>query len=455
MGVGPWQGPWPTTRSTTVRRGAARRRATGATSWTATATGGTTRSSPTSTPGGTTSTSPSRTGGTTSTSARSSAPPTRSTPRRSTSSAAGAGTGAARWSPTATSTSTTTRRCADLVAWAARHDGGLPLVGIDNLPGSVPLETYDLPRRCVLLFGQEGPGLSDADAREACDGRARIAQFGSTRSINAGAAAAIAMHAWVRRHAVRPGPGAADPPRGGGPAPIRGSAREVAARRLQSGSAHAGPPRRSAAQEAMPIATPEVYAEMLDRAKAGSFAYPAINVSSSQTLNAAIRGLRRGRQRRHRPGLHRRRGVPLRPDRQEHGAAARWRWRRIAHEVAKNYAVQHRAAHRPLPQGQARRLRPAAARGVHRAGARPAARRCSSRTCGTARRCRWRRTSRSPRSCSDLARRRDVILEIEVGVVGGEEDGVEGGVGEQALLHPRGRAAPPSRRWAWARTAAT
>jgi fructose-bisphosphate aldolase class II len=40
----------------------------------------------------------------------------------------------------------------------------------------------------------------------------------------------------------------------------------------------------------MPIATPDVYAEMLDRAKAGSFAYPAINVTSSQTLNAAIRG---------------------------------------------------------------------------------------------------------------------------------------------------------------------
>src|SRR6476646_9947711 len=40
----------------------------------------------------------------------------------------------------------------------------------------------------------------------------------------------------------------------------------------------------------MPIATPEVYADMLDRAKAGSFAYPAINVSSSQTLNAALKG---------------------------------------------------------------------------------------------------------------------------------------------------------------------
>src|SRR5437899_13002558 len=42
--------------------------------------------------------------------------------------------------------------------------------------------------------------------------------------------------------------------------------------------------------EKMPIATPEVYAEMLDRAKANEFAYPAINITSSETLNAAIRG---------------------------------------------------------------------------------------------------------------------------------------------------------------------
>ena len=88
---------------------------------------------------------------------------------------------------------------AALVEWAAGHDGGLPLVGIDNLPGSVPLESYDLPRRCILLFGQEGPGLSEP-AREACVAVLDIAQFGSTRSINAGAAAAVAMHAWVRRH---------------------------------------------------------------------------------------------------------------------------------------------------------------------------------------------------------------------------------------------------------------
>ena len=64
----------------------------------------------------------------------------------------------------------------------------------------MPLETTDLPRECVLLFGQEGTGLSDG-ARAACDLTVSIAQYGSTRSINVGAAAAIAMHAWVRRHA--------------------------------------------------------------------------------------------------------------------------------------------------------------------------------------------------------------------------------------------------------------
>ena len=75
----------------------------------------------------------------------------------------------------------------------------LVVVGVDNLPGAVPLETYDVPRNSLFLFGQEGPGLSE-EARAAADVVLSIAQFGSTRSINAGAAAAIAMHAWVRRH---------------------------------------------------------------------------------------------------------------------------------------------------------------------------------------------------------------------------------------------------------------
>lgn len=92
---------------------------------------------------------------------------------------------------------------AGLVAWAAAE--GLAVVAIDIVPGAVPLETVELPERCVLLFGQEGPGLSD----EACAAAAMvcsIAQYGSTRSINAGVAAGIAMHAWIRRWAGPPPP---------------------------------------------------------------------------------------------------------------------------------------------------------------------------------------------------------------------------------------------------------
>ena len=87
---------------------------------------------------------------------------------------------------------------ADLAAYL--HTIGVRLFGIDNLPGSEHLETMTLPRQVCFLFGQEGPGLSES-AREVCDGTFSIAQFGSTRSINASAAGAIAMHAWVREYA--------------------------------------------------------------------------------------------------------------------------------------------------------------------------------------------------------------------------------------------------------------
>ncbi|TKV57862.1 RNA methyltransferase [Nakamurella flava] len=92
---------------------------------------------------------------------------------------------------------------ADVLAFAA--GAGLTVVAVDNLPGARPIETADLPRDCLLLFGAESSGLTDA----ARDGAARvvsIAQFGSTRSINAGVAAGIAMHAWIRQHAVVPDP---------------------------------------------------------------------------------------------------------------------------------------------------------------------------------------------------------------------------------------------------------
>ncbi|MBM9469561.1 TrmH family RNA methyltransferase [Nakamurella leprariae] len=85
-----------------------------------------------------------------------------------------------------------------LLTAAAEHD--LVVVAVDNLPGARPLETVALPRRTLLLFGQESIGVTDA-AREGAAFTVSIAQFGSTRSINAGVAAGIAMHAWIRQHA--------------------------------------------------------------------------------------------------------------------------------------------------------------------------------------------------------------------------------------------------------------
>ncbi|HFC7952194.1 TPA: TrmH family RNA methyltransferase, partial [Neisseria meningitidis] len=77
---------------------------------------------------------------------------------------------------------------------------GLTVVAVDNVPGAARLEQTALPRECLLLFGQEGPGITD-DARAGAAVTVSIAQFGSTRSINAGVAAGIAMHAWIRQHA--------------------------------------------------------------------------------------------------------------------------------------------------------------------------------------------------------------------------------------------------------------
>jgi tRNA G18 (ribose-2'-O)-methylase SpoU len=87
----------------------------------------------------------------------------------------------------------------DFAQWAA--GASVPVIGVDIVPGAVPLESTALPRACVLLFGQEGPGLS-AEARHAASVVCSIAQFGSTRSINAGVAAGIAMHAWIRQWGI-------------------------------------------------------------------------------------------------------------------------------------------------------------------------------------------------------------------------------------------------------------
>ena len=87
---------------------------------------------------------------------------------------------------------------ATFVAWASAE--GLPVIAVDNVEGAVPVDTAPLPERCVLLFGQEGPGLSD-EAVAAASGTVEITQYGSTRSINASAAAAVVMYEWCRRYA--------------------------------------------------------------------------------------------------------------------------------------------------------------------------------------------------------------------------------------------------------------
>jgi tRNA G18 (ribose-2'-O)-methylase SpoU len=85
---------------------------------------------------------------------------------------------------------------ADLLAYAA--GAGLTVVAVDNVPGSVRLEQTTLPRNCLLVFGQEGPGISE-DTTVGAELVVSIAQFGSTRSINASVAAGIAMHSWIRQ----------------------------------------------------------------------------------------------------------------------------------------------------------------------------------------------------------------------------------------------------------------
>lgn len=86
---------------------------------------------------------------------------------------------------------------ADLLDFAA--GAGLTVVGVDNIPGAARLEQTSLPRNCLLVFGQEGPGLTD-EARAGAALTVSIAQFGSTRSINVAVAAGIAMHAWITQH---------------------------------------------------------------------------------------------------------------------------------------------------------------------------------------------------------------------------------------------------------------
>jgi tRNA G18 (ribose-2'-O)-methylase SpoU len=85
----------------------------------------------------------------------------------------------------------------DFKKWC--DENKLPIIGIDNLPVSKQIENYDLPAKCVMLFGQEGAGMSD-EGVGVCEVVLAISQYGSTRSMNASAAGAIAMYAWAMQH---------------------------------------------------------------------------------------------------------------------------------------------------------------------------------------------------------------------------------------------------------------
>lgn len=86
-----------------------------------------------------------------------------------------------------------------LVADWRDRAGDAKVIALDIVPGAVPIETYEFPERCLMLFGAEGPGLSQK-ALELADDVVYISQFGSVRSINAGAAAAVAMHCYIAQH---------------------------------------------------------------------------------------------------------------------------------------------------------------------------------------------------------------------------------------------------------------
>lgn len=79
------------------------------------------------------------------------------------------------------------------------HEKRLTIVGMDNLPRAQALETCKLPARCLMIFGEESQGIT-SDIQEILDLLVQITQYGSTRSLNVGHAAAISMWAWVLAH---------------------------------------------------------------------------------------------------------------------------------------------------------------------------------------------------------------------------------------------------------------
>jgi len=75
------------------------------------------------------------------------------------------------------------------------------IIAIDILAGATKLSETKLPERCVLVFGGEGPGLSD-EMQKVAEKTVMIEQFGSTRSVNVGVAAGIAMYVWMQQNVL-------------------------------------------------------------------------------------------------------------------------------------------------------------------------------------------------------------------------------------------------------------
>jgi tRNA G18 (ribose-2'-O)-methylase SpoU len=84
-----------------------------------------------------------------------------------------------------------------LAAVSGRH-----VIAVDNLEGAKDLSDVRLPQNAVLVFGGEGPGLSD-EMRGASEYMIKIEQFGSTRSVNVGVASGIVMYEWMRQHVLQ------------------------------------------------------------------------------------------------------------------------------------------------------------------------------------------------------------------------------------------------------------
>ena len=184
----------------------------------------------------------------------------------------------------------------------------------------------------------------------------------------------------------------------------------------------------------MPIASPEVYAEMLDRAKAGAFAYPAINVTSSQTLNAALKGFADagsdGIVQVSTGGAEYASGPSV-----KHMVTGSVALAAYAHEVAKNYPVNIALHTDHCPKDKLDTyVRPLLAISAERVAAGKDPLFQSHMWDGSA--VPIDENLEIAQELLKLAAAAKIVLEVEIGVVGGEEDGVEAEINDKLYTTP-------------------